>query len=289
MDLIVPAFPKPHVSFEFFPPKTAEAEEKLWSVILELEPLKPDFVSVTYGAGGTTRDRTHSIVKRIVQETSLKPAAHLTCVAASRAEVNAVAKEHWDAGVKHILALRGDPPKDTGAYKPHPEGYLYSSDLVKGLKNIGDFEISVAAFPESHPESKGYEQDMKALKEKVQNGATRAITQYFFDTEHFLRLRDKIKAAGINVQLVPGIIPIGNFAQLVRFSAMCGATVPQWLHERFAGLDENHDARDKEAIALATEQCVALQKEGVDRFHFYTLNRSDLTTQVCRNLGITAN
>lgn len=282
----MPAFPKPHVSFEFFPPKTAEAEEKLWSVILALEPLKPDFVSVTYGAGGTTRDRTHSIVKRIVEETSLKPAAHLTCVAASRAEVDAVAKEHWGAGVKHILALRGDPPKDTGAYTPHPEGYLYSSDLVKGLKSIGDFEISVAAFPECHPESKGYEQDMKALKEKVANGATRAITQYFFDIEHFLRLRDMIKAAGIKVQLVPGIIPIGNFAQLVRFSAMCGATVPQWLHERFEGLDENHEARDKEAIALATEQCVALQKEGVDRFHFYTLNRSDLTTAVCKNLGV---
>lgn len=282
----MPAYPKPHVSFEFFPPKTPEADEKLWAAILALESLKPDYVSVTYGAGGTTRDRTHSIVKRIVQETSLKPAAHLTCVAASRAEVNAVAKEHWDAGIKHILALRGDPPKDTGAYKPHPEGYLYSSDLVKGLKEIGDFEISVAAFPESHPESNGYEQDMKALAAKVKNGATRAITQYFFETEYFLRLRDKINAAGIKIQLVPGIIPIGSFAQLVRFSAMCGATVPEWLHKRFEGLDDNHEARDKQAIEFATEQCIALQKEGVDRFHFYTLNRSDLTTAVCKNLGV---
>lgn len=255
---------------------------------MALEPLKPGFVSVTYGAGGTTRDRTHSIVKRIVQETSLKPAAHLTCVGASRAEVNAVAKEHWDAGIRHILALRGDPPKDSGAYKPHPEGYLYSSDLVKGLKAIGDFEISVAAFPESHPESGGYEQDMRALEAKVRNGATRAITQYFFETEYFLRLRDKIHVAGIQIQLVPGIIPIGSFAQLVRFSAMCGATVPEWLHKRFEGLDENHEARDRQAIEFATEQCLALQKEGVDRFHFYTLNRADLTTEVCKNLGITA-
>lgn len=279
--------PVPRVSFEFFPPKTAEAEEKLWQVILALETLNPSFVSVTYGAGGTTRERTHETVKRIRDRTSLKPAAHLTCVGASRAELDAVAQAYWNAGIRHIVALRGDPPKGSGKYVPHPEGYVYSSDLVKGLKAIGDFEISVAAFPECHPESSGFEQDMHALKCKVENGATRAITQYFFETDDFLRLRDKVVSSGIAVSLVPGMIPIGNFAQLKNFSAMCGASIPAWLEQRFAGLDERPAARDEAAIELVTRQCETLRKEGVTQFHFYTLNRSDLTMEVCANLGVT--
>jgi methylenetetrahydrofolate reductase (NADPH) len=278
--------PVPRFSFEFFPPKTAEAEEKLWAAVLALEALKPQFVSVTYGAGGTTRERTHETVKRIREHTSLKPAAHLTCVGASREEVNIVAQAYWDAGIRHIVALRGDPPKGTGAYVPHERGYVYSSDLVRGLKAIGDFEISVAAFPECHPESRDFDQDMHALRSKVEAGATRAITQYFFGTEHFLRLRDKIKQAKIEVQLVPGMIPIGHFGQLKNFSAMCGASIPDWLAKRFDGLDENPAARDAAAIDLVTEQCRSLQKEGIEQFHFYTLNRSDLTRAVCANLGV---
>lgn len=278
----------PKVSFEFFPPKTPEAEQKLWDSVLALEPLGPQFVSVTYGAGGTTRERTHETVKRIREQTSLKPAAHLTCVGASKEELDQVARNYWAAGIRHIVALRGDPPKGTGLYKPHPQGYVYSGDLVKGLKAIGDFEISVAAFPERHPESPDYEQDMVALRNKVNAGATRAITQYFFETEYFLKLRDAIDKAKINVQLVPGIIPIGHFGQLKNFSAMCGASIPGWLERRFAGLDEQPQKRDAVAIELAVEQCIALQKNGVEQFHFYTLNRSDLTTAVCAELGITA-
>lgn len=280
------SLPLPRVSFEFFPPKTQEAEEKLWASVLALEPLKPAFVSVTYGAGGTTRERTHETVKRIRDKTGLKPAAHLTCVGASKEEVNEVAKNYWDAGIRHIVALRGDPPKGTGPYKPHEKGYVYSSDLVKGLKAIGDFEISVAAFPEKHPESPSFGQDMHALKSKVENGATRAITQYFFGTEHFLRLRDEIAKAKIPVALVPGMIPVGNFAQLKNFSAMCGASIPAWMEKAFAGLDERPSDRDKTAVEVVTRQCRELQKEGVEQFHFYTLNRSDLTTAVCKNLGI---
>lgn len=276
----------PTVSFEFFPAKTAEADEKLWAVILSLETLAPSFVSVTYGAGGTTRSRTHETVKRICDETSLKPAAHLTCVGASKAEVNEVARDYWNAGIRHIVALRGDPPKGSGAYAPHPQGYVHSSDLVKGLKAIGDFEISVAAFPEKHPESPSMDQDMKALAEKVAGGATRAITQYFFDTAYFLRLRDAVHKAGIKVNLVPGMVPIGNFEQIKKFSAMCGASIPAALEKRFAGLDETPEKRDQEAIAFTTEQCRTLLKEGVTHFHFYTLNRADLTSAVCENLGI---
>jgi methylenetetrahydrofolate reductase (NADPH) len=275
------------VSFEFFPPKTQEAEEKLWDNVLRLALFQPAFVSVTYGAGGTTRERTHHTVKRIRDETRLKPAAHLTCVGASRAEIDAVARGYWEAGIRHIVALRGDPPQGTGPYVPHPEGYRYAADLMQGLKAIGDFEISVAIFPEKHPESRSFEEDMRVLKGKEEAGAARAITQYFFDTELYLRLRERTAKAGIAIPLVPGLIPIGNFAQLKRFSAMCGASIPDWVAAKFEGLDHDPAARDAAAIALATSQAEALRREGVEQLHFYTLNRADLTSAICRNLGIT--
>jgi methylenetetrahydrofolate reductase (NADPH) len=276
----------PRVSFEFFPPKSEEAEEKLWDCVLSLASLDPAFVSVTYGAGGTTRERTHHTVKRIRDETKLRPAAHLTCVGASRTEIDSVVRGYRDAGIGHIVALRGDPPKGTGAYVPHPEGYRYAADLMKGVKAIHDFEISVAAFPEKHPESKSFDEDMEVLKGKQEAGAARAITQYFFDADHYLRLRDRVRKAGITIPLVPGLVPIGNFAQIMRFSAMCGATVPAWLQEQFVGLDEQPAARDKAAIALATRIAQTLLAEGVEQLHFYTLNRADLTAAICGNLGI---
>ncbi len=278
---------KPKVSFEFFPPKTPEAEEKLWSVVLQLAPLKPAFVSVTYGAGGTTRERTHHTVKRIHDETSLKPAAHLTCVGASRDQIDQVLRDYWQAGIRHIVALRGDPPQGSGKYVPHPEGYTYACDLIVGARAVGDFEISVAAFPEKHPESASFEEDIAVLQGKVKAGATRAITQYFFDTDLYLRLRDRITKAGIAIPVVPGLIPIGHFGQLKKFSAMCGASIPAWLAERFEGLDDNHAERDRRAIELVNDQVETLRAEGVDIFHFYTLNRDDLTLAVCRDMGIT--
>jgi methylenetetrahydrofolate reductase (NADPH) len=278
------------VSFEFFPPKSSEAEEKLWASVLALAPFGPAFVSVTYGAGGSTRERTHHTVRRIREETDLKPAAHLTCVGASRAEIDAVARGYWEAGIRHIVALRGDPPQAAGVpaspYVPHPEGYRYAADLMRGLKDIGDFEISVAAFPEKHPESRSFDEDMRVLKGKQEAGAARAITQYFFDTDLYLRLRERVRKAGIRIPLVPGLVPIGNFAQLKRFSAMCGATVPDWLCEQFEGLDNDHAERDKAAIALATKQAEELIKAGAEHLHFYTLNRADLTAAICRNLGL---
>jgi methylenetetrahydrofolate reductase (NADPH) len=276
----------PRVSFEFFPPKTPEAASKLWETVLALAPLKPVFVSVTYGAGGTTRSNTHQAVKRIGEETALKPAAHLTCVGASREKINAVAQGYWEAGVRHIVALRGDPPQGTGKYAPHPEGYRYAADLIKGVKAIGDFEISVASFPEKHPESASFEEDMRVLKGKAEAGAARAITQYFFDVDLYARLRERMEKAGIKIPLIPGLIPIGNFAQLKRFSAMCGASLPAWLADKFEKLDADPAARDKAAIELATRQGEQLRALGVDQFHFYTLNRADLTTAICGNLGI---
>ena len=280
----------PRVSFEFFPPKSAEAEEKLWACVLELAPLAPAFVSVTYGAGGTTRARTHETVKRIREETRLEPAAHLTCVGASREEIDAVARGYWEAGIRHIVALRGDPPlvngAPGGAYTPHPQGYRYTVDLMRGLKSIGDFEISVAAFPEKHPESASFEEDIAILKGKAEAGATRAISQYFFDTDLYLRLRERAERAGIRIPIIPGLVPIGNFAQLTRFSALCGATIPAWVAERFEGLDSDPAARDKAAIELATKQAVKLLAAGVEQLHFYTLNRADLTSAICWNLGI---
>ena len=274
------------VSFEFFPAKSPEADEKLWASILALAPLQPRFVSVTYGAGGSTRERTHQTVKRIHDETELKPAAHLTCVGASKADIDDVVRGYWQAGIRHIVALRGDSPQGTGSYTPHPQGYRYAADLIEGVRAVGDFEISVAAFPEKHPESASFDEDMRVLKGKQQAGADRAITQYFFDTDLYLRLQDRVRKAGITLPLVPGLVPIGNFAQLKRFSAMCGATVPAWLMERFDGLDERPAERDKLAVELAIGQCETLAREGVKQFHFYTLNRSDLTLAICSNLGI---
>ncbi|MEK6745829.1 MAG: methylenetetrahydrofolate reductase [NAD(P)H] [Pseudomonadota bacterium] len=276
----------PSVSFEFFPPKTPEMEQKLWDTIIQLEKLYPSFVSVTYGAGGSTRERTHQTVKRMVQETSLKPAAHLTCVAASRQEVDTVARAYWEAGVRHIVALRGDPPNGAAGYEPHPDGYQYSCELVAGLKKIADFEITVAAFPEKHPDSASFAADIDYLKKKIDAGATRAITQYFFDVEHYFRFMEKVRAAGITIPIVPGILPVGNVAQVKKFSAMCGASVPLWLDKLFDGLDNDPIMRNLVAVSVASEQCRRLMEFGCDYLHFYTLNRADLTAAVCRILGI---
>lgn len=259
-------------------------EQKLWDSVLALAPLAPRFVSVTYGAGGSTRERTHHTVKRIAQETNLKPAAHLTCVAASRDEVDAVARGYWEAGVRHIVALRGDPPQGAAGYTPHPDGYRYSCDLVAGLKRIADFEISVAAFPEKHPDSPSFEADLDYLKQKIDNGATRAITQYFFDTDIYFRFLERARKAGITIPIVPGILPVANFAQAVKFSAMCGASVPGWLANAFDGLDNDVAARNALAVKIAAEQCKQLLAGGVDHLHFYTLNRADLTTAICKGL-----
>ncbi|MEZ5692137.1 MAG: methylenetetrahydrofolate reductase [NAD(P)H] [Rickettsiales bacterium] len=275
----------PEVSFEFFPPKTLEMEGRLWDTIIRLEKLKPSFVSVTYGAGGSTRERTHYTVKRIVDETSLRPAAHLTCVDASKQEVDEVARSYWKAGVRHIVALRGDPPNGAENYVPHKDGYRYSCELVAGLKKIADFEITVAAFPEKHPDSESFSADIDYLKKKIDAGATRAITQYFFDVEHYFRFIDKVRSAGVTIPIVPGILPVGNFAQVKKFSAMCGASVPTWLAELFSGLDDDIVTRNAVAIAVAREQCRRLMEFGCDKLHFYTLNRADLTVAVCRMLG----
>lgn len=275
----------PAVSFEFFPPKTPEMEAKLWASVTELAPLRPKFVSVTYGAGGSTRERTHYTVKRILQETSLKPAAHLTCVGAARAEVDQVARDYWEAGVRHIVALRGDAPEGK-PYAPHPQGYRYASDLVAGLKAIGDFEITVAAFPERHPEAASLAEDLDNLKRKVDAGATRAITQYFFDVELYLTFIEKARAHGITIPIVPGILPVTNVKQLMNFSRMCGATVPPWLAELFEGLDDDPVTRNLVAATVAAQQCRSLQQAGVHEFHFYTLNRSELTVALCHLLGV---
>jgi len=278
----------PRVSFEFFPPKTAEMEAKLWETVETLAPLSPTFVSVTYGAGGSTRERTHAIVSRIAKETTIKPAAHLTCVNASRAEVDAVAQSYWDAGVRHIVALRGDPPQGQSAYVPHPEGYRYSCDLVAGLKKIADFEITVAAFPEKHPDSASFEADIEYLKKKIDAGATRAISQYFFDVEHYFRYIERVRKAGITIPVLPGILPVGNVAQVKKFSAMCGASVPAWLEKLFNGLDDNPGMRNLVAANVAAEQCQRLIEFGCEDIHFYTLNRADLSAAVCHILGIRA-
>jgi len=273
------------VSFEFFPPKTPEMEQKLWVAITQLEKLAPAFVSVTYGAGGGTRERTHHTVKRMVQETTLKPAAHLTCVAASRAEVDEVARGYWEAGVRHIVALRGDPPQGVAGYVPHPDGYRYSCELVAGLKNIADFEITVAAFPEKHPDSPSFAADIDYLKRKIDAGASRAITQYFFDVEHYFRYIERVRAAGITIPILPGILPVGNVAQVKKFSAMCGASVPVWLGQLFEGLDGDPAMRNLVAVSVAAEQCRRLVEFGCEHLHFYTLNRADLTAAVCHILG----
>ncbi|MBM6595883.1 methylenetetrahydrofolate reductase [NAD(P)H] [Microvirga pudoricolor] len=275
------------VSFEFFPPKTAEMEATLWSSIERLAPLGPQFVSGTYGAGGSTRERTHSTVSRLVKETHLKPAAHLTCVAATRGEVNDVVRSYWDAGVRHIVALRGDPIAGIGTvYEPHPGGYDQTCDLVAGIKAIGDFEVSVSAYPEKHPEASSFDADIDALKAKVDAGADRAITQFFFDNDIYLRYLDKVRAKGIDIPIVPGIVPVQNFKQTANFAAKTGASVPSWLAARFDGLDHDVETRKLVAAAVAAEQVLDLVDRGVHEFHFYTMNRADLVYAICHLLGL---
>jgi methylenetetrahydrofolate reductase (NADPH) len=274
------------VSFEFFPPKTSEMEEKLWIAVNRLEPLAPRFVSVTYGAGGSTRERTHNTVRRMAAETSLVAAAHLTCVGATRGEVDAIARDYWASGIRHIVALRGDHAEDEERYTPHRDGYAFAADLVEGLRRVANFEISVAAYPEIHPEAASGEADLDNLKRKIDAGATRAITQYFFDEQVYLHFVDRARAAGISVPIVPGIMPVTNFAQIVKFSAACGASVPHWLAALFEGLDGEPETRRLVAATVATQQCRVLQANGIDQFHFYTLNRADLAYAICHILGI---
>jgi methylenetetrahydrofolate reductase (NADPH) len=277
----------PRVSFEFFPPKTEKLEISLWEAIRKLEPLAPSFVSVTYGAGGSTRDRTHRTVSRIVQETALKPAAHLTCVAASRDEVNEVLREYWAEGVRHVVCLRGDPPGGLGTpYAPHPDGYANAAELVAGAKAIGAFEISVAVHPERHPDSQNWAHEIDNFKRKLDFGATRGISQFFFDADMFLRLRDRLADAGVNAPILPGIMPVTNFSGVEKMAAGCGATVPAWLARMFGGLDDDPDTRKLVAAAVAAELCARLAAEGVEDFHFYTLNRAELTLALCRMLGV---
>ncbi len=278
--------PAPKLSFEFFPPKTEALEQQLWAAVRRLEPLAPRFVSVTYGAGGTTRTRTHETVARLAKETSLTPAAHLTCVGATREEVDEVARGYLDAGVRHIVALRGDPPAGASSYEPHPGGYAQAEDLVRGLRRIAEFDISVGAYPEGHPAAASADSDLDFLKRKIDAGATRAITQYFFDTDIYLRFLDRCAAKGITVPIVPGILPVSNFKQVAKFSAMCGASVPAWMARLFDGLDEDQDTRRMVAAVVAAEQVRLLQANGVDEFHVYTLNRADLAYAIAHLLGV---
>ncbi len=274
------------VSFEFFPPKSEDAEVALWDTVCRLAPLQPAFVSVTYGAGGSTRERTHATVTRIARETALTPAAHLTCVDATRSEVDDVARQYWEAGIRHLVALRGDPPENTTSYSPAAGGYKYASDLVSGLRKVADFEISVAAYPEVHPDAPSRAFDLDYLKRKIDAGATRAITQFFFDNSVFLRFRDAVAAAGIDAPLVPGIMPVTNFNGIRGFAERCGTSIPAWLADAFEGLDDDPDGRRRVAEKVAGDQCLELMKHGVDEFHFYTLNRAQLTVAICRQLGI---
>jgi methylenetetrahydrofolate reductase (NADPH) len=280
------------VSFEFFPPKTEEMEKTLWASIERLSVLSPRFVSVTYGADGSTRERTHAAVERILKETSLTAAPHLTCVGASKGEIDEIARDYWEMGVRHLVALRGDPPKaaagNTAAYAPPRDGYAYACDLVAGMKKVADFDISVAAYPEVHPEARNADADLDNLKRKIDAGASRAITQFFFDVDCYLRFRDRCAQAKIEATIVPGILPITRFPQLQRFAEQCGASVPAWLHERFEGLDDDADTRRLIAASVAIEQVRQLKKEGINEFHFYTLNRSELTYAICHALGVRA-
>jgi methylenetetrahydrofolate reductase (NADPH) len=274
------------ISLEFFPPKTPTTEEQAWKALALLAPLRPSFVSVTYGAGGSTRDRTHRLVAAIQDETGIPAAAHLTCVAASRDEIDAVAQGYWDAGIRHVVALRGDPPAGSGGYVPRSDGYATAADLVAGLRRIADFEISVAAFPEVHPEAVSAAADLDNLKRKIDAGASRAITQFFFDPDVYLRFRDRARAAGVAMPIVPGILPVANFAQTAKFAAACGAAIPPGMAARFDGLDDDADTRRRVGVAIAAEQCRRLQDGGVRDFHFYTLNRADLTLAICDAIGI---
>ncbi|PXA91978.1 methylenetetrahydrofolate reductase [NAD(P)H] [Nostoc sp. 3335mG] len=274
------------VSFEFFPPKTEKMEETLWESVQTLAPLSPRFVSVTYGAGGSTRERTHNTVARIARETNMAAAAHLTCVEATREEIDQVADDYWNAGVRHIVALRGDPPRAGEKYSTHPGGYENAAALVEGLRRLHPFEISVAAYPECHPDSPHAAADLDNLKRKIDAGATRAITQFFFEPETFLRFRDDAAAAGISAEIVPGIMPVMNYASVVRMSAMCGTDVPAWMARLFDGLDDHPAARQLVSATLAAELCRKLYAGGVRQFHFYTLNRAELSYAICHLLGV---
>ncbi|MBA2918235.1 methylenetetrahydrofolate reductase [NAD(P)H] [Sphingomonas sp. MAH-20] len=274
------------VSFEFFPPKTEKMEAQLWESVQTLAPLGPRFVSVTYGAGGSTRERTHATVARIQRETSLAAAAHLTCVEASRAEIDAVAEEYWAAGVRHIVALRGDPPVAGEPFRAHPGGYANAAELVAGLRSLHPFEISVAAYPECHPDSGTQVADLDNLKRKLDSGATRAITQFFFSPDCFFRFRDAAAAAGIESEIVPGILPVSNVAQTRKFAGLCGAEIPGWMDRLFEGLDDRPAARQLVAATLAAELCRKLYAGGVRHFHFYTLNRAELAYAICHLLGL---
>jgi methylenetetrahydrofolate reductase (NADPH) len=273
--------PRPTVSFEFSPPKTPEAEASLWECIRRLEPLGPSFVSVTYGAGGSTRDRTHRTVLRMLRETTLKPAAHLTCVEASRDQVDEVIQEYWDAGVRHIVALRGDPPGQIGGrYTPREDGYNNATELTHAIRGVGDFEVSVGLYPQIHPESPSIEHEIDVLKAKVDAGATRAITQFFFDHEDFLRFMDRVRKAGVTIPICPGIMPVTNFNTLKKMAGPIGISLPDWLGALFEGLEKDPDTRRLIAASVATEMCAKLLE------HFYTLNRADLTYAICRVLGV---
>ena len=274
------------VSFEFVPPKTEKMEETLWESVKTLEPLAPRFVSVTYGAGGSTRERTHATVARIARETDLTAAAHLTCVGATREEVDEVARAYWDAGVRHLVALRGDPPEPGAKYRQHPGGYANAAELVGGLKKIGDFDISVAAYPECHPDSGTVEADLDNFKRKVDAGADRAITQFFFSPDAFFRFRDAVAGAGMNIEIVPGILPVSSVAQTRRFAGQCGASIPDWMDAIFEGLDDLPEARKLIAATVAAELCGQLYAGGVRHFHFYTLNRAELSYAICHLLGV---
>lgn len=275
------------ISYEFFPPKTPEMETQLWDTVKRLEALQPHFVSVTYGAGGSTRERTHHIVARIAGETHMKPAAHLTCVAASREEIDAIVQDYWDVGVRHIVALRGDPPGGVGTrFMPNPLGYPSSTHLVRGIKSIADFEISVSTYPEGHPESSSIDQDIDALKSKIDAGATRAITQFFFDNDIYLKFRDRARASGVTIPIVPGIMPIRNFRQVAGFAARAGASVPRWVAERFEGLENDPETHALVAATTVVEQVMGLARAGVEEFHFYTNNRADMVFAICHLLGV---
>lgn len=273
------------ISFEFFPPKNETMENQLWESVVALSPLAPRFVSVTYGAGGSTRERTHATVARIIKETGIPAAAHLTCVEASKDDIREVAQAYWEAGVRHIVALRGDPPVAGETFKPHPQGYQSAADLVAGLKEIADFDISVAAYPETHPQADCAQSDIDNLKRKLDAGASRAITQMFFEPETFFRFRDAAAAAGITQELVPGILPVSNVAQARKFSGMCGVSIPAWMDELYEGLDDHPAARQLVAATLTAEMCRKLYAGGVRHFHFYTLNRAELSYAICHLLG----
>jgi methylenetetrahydrofolate reductase (NADPH) len=279
---------KPQISFEFFPPKTEAMEAKLWDAIGKLAPLEPTFVSVTYGAGGSTRERTHNTVRRVLAETSLKPAAHLTCVGASRDQVDEVLAEYWAAGVRHIVALRGDPPTGVGtAFEPHPDGYVNATDVTAAARRVGDFEVSVSFYPETHPESPSLAHDIDVLKAKIDAGASRAISQFFCEAGAYLRFRDAAAAAGITIPLLPGIMPVGNVAGFLKMARATGTAVPAWMEAQLDGLDGDPQQRDLVAASLAADLVLQLQREGVELFHFYTLNRAELALATCRRLGVT--